>query len=207
MSLFIGYTFNDIMIGFGTPIWNNSILILPYHDSLLKFCFLPFYIKDLPLLFCFIGIFYYSIIFYIDKIYNVKYFSIFYNLIYSCNKFTNNKYYLLISNVGYNAFYFNKFYNYLFITMYNIFYIVNVKYIDKGIFEYFGPFGLYILKKYILNKCYYFFFNNIYFSLFIKFFLLLNIFFLLYFYSITSIHFILLIIIYVIIDNKNIYNY
>lgn len=43
--------------------------------------------------------------------------------------------------------------------MYHLFYLVNVKYIDKGIFEYFGPFGLYTLSKYILNKCYFFFFR------------------------------------------------
>lgn len=92
------------MVGLGTPIWNNSILILPYHDSLLKFSFLPFYIKDLPLIFCFLGIFYYSIIFYMDKIYDLKYFEILHNLTYVLFNINNNKFYLLINNVGYMHF-------------------------------------------------------------------------------------------------------
>jgi hypothetical protein len=70
-----------------------SILILPYHESLLKFSFLPYYIKDLPLIFCFIGIFYYIIIFYSDKIYYLPH-----------NIFNNNSYYLIIANIGYMHF-------------------------------------------------------------------------------------------------------
>lgn len=92
------------MVGLGTPVWNNSILILPYHDSLLKFCFLPFYIKDLPLIFCFSGIFYYSIIFYLDKTCDLKNFVILNNLLIFLSNVTNNKYYLLIANVGYMHF-------------------------------------------------------------------------------------------------------
>lgn len=58
LSIFIGYTFSDIIIGLGTPIWNNSLLILPYHDNLLIFSSLLIFIKDLPLIFTIIGIFY-----------------------------------------------------------------------------------------------------------------------------------------------------
>ena len=107
MSLFIGYSFSDIIIGLGTPIWNNSVLILPYHESLLKFSFLPFYIKDLPLVFCFIGIFYYTIIFYKD---DLSQFVLSYKSYYLPCSFNNNIYYLLICDIGFNAFYFNKLY-------------------------------------------------------------------------------------------------
>jgi hypothetical protein len=58
MSLFVGYLFNDVIIGLGTPMWGNSLLILPYHDNLLNYYFLPYYIKDLPLIFTLIGIWY-----------------------------------------------------------------------------------------------------------------------------------------------------
>ena len=117
MSLFVGYFFNDSMIGLGTPVWNNSILILPYHDSLLKFCFLPFYIKDLPLIFCFLGIFYYSIIFYLDKMYDLKNFNMLNNLFNLLSNLINNKYYLLISNVGYMLF---ILINYIIIYLYDL---------------------------------------------------------------------------------------
>ena len=117
MSLFVGYFFNDLMIGLGTPVWNNSILILPYHDSLLKFCFLPFYIKDLPLIFCFLGIFYYSMIFYLDKMYDLKNFNMLNNLFNLLSNLINNKYYLLISNVGYMLFILT---NYIIIYLYEL---------------------------------------------------------------------------------------
>lgn len=163
LSIIVGYLFNDIIIGLGTPIWLNSILILPYHDNLLNFTFLPFYIKDLPLFFALWGIFY--IWFYFNSTKDWEFINI------SASKVWNS-----FCNIGYNAFFFNNLYNFIFIRLYKLFYIVNVKYLDKGIFEFFGPFGLYNLSKFILNKCLSFFFHTIYFSLFIKFFFLLNIF-------------------------------
>jgi hypothetical protein len=60
--------------------------------------------------------------------------------------------------------------------------LVNVKYLDKGLFEYLGPFGLYNINKYILNKFSFFFFHKIYFSLFLKFFIVLNVLFIFYFF-------------------------
>jgi NADH:ubiquinone oxidoreductase subunit 5 (subunit L)/multisubunit Na+/H+ antiporter MnhA subunit len=147
MSIFIGYSFSDIIIGLGTPIWNNSILILPYHDNLLVFSQLSIFIKDLPLIFTIIGIFYiWSFLKFINKdhIYNNLF-------IISTNNYSkyilNNilDYYYCLCNIGYNAFFFNNLYNYIFISSYRLFYLVNVKYLDKGLFEYIGPFGLYDL--------------------------------------------------------------
>jgi NADH:ubiquinone oxidoreductase subunit 5 (subunit L)/multisubunit Na+/H+ antiporter MnhA subunit len=147
MSIFIGYSFSDIIIGLGTPIWNNSILILPYHDNLLVFLQLSIFIKDLPLIFTIIGIFY---IWSFLKLINKDY--IYNNLCaISTNKYSKYvlnyilDYYYSLCNIGYNAFFFNNLYNYIFISSYKLFYLVNVKYLDKGLFEYIGPFGLYDL--------------------------------------------------------------
>ena len=181
MSIFIGYFFNDILIGLGTPIWGNSILILPYHDNLLNYYFLPIFIKDVPLIFTLISIWYIWGFYKITKIKK----NIFINKYISSYFFLS--YYYNLCNIGYNAFFFNNIYNYIFIYIYKLFYIVNVKYLDKGIFEYFGPFGLYNINKYILNNCQIFFFHTITFTLFIKIFLLLNILYILNFFFIYNI--------------------
>jgi hypothetical protein len=107
MSIFIGYLFSDIIIGIGTPIWNNSILILPNHDNLLIFTILSIFIKDLPLIFTLIGIFYiwsFLKLINIDNIYN--------NLLFISSNFyykflLNNclYYYYYLCNIGYMLFF------------------------------------------------------------------------------------------------------
>ena len=208
MSIFAGYLFNDIIIGLGTPFWGNSLLILVYHDNLLNYHFLPYFIKDLPLIFTLSGIWYMwgffrlydnnSNFFYkIKKVMYTNYFSI-----YIYNKYILNYYYILC-NIGYNAFFFNNFYNYIFIILYKSFYVINVKYLDKGIFEYIGPFGLYQANKFILNKCHFFFFHSIYFSLFIKFLILILVLFIIQFCFINFITLICLLGFILITNNKN----
>jgi hypothetical protein len=123
MSIFVGYLFSDIIIGIGTPIWNNSILVLPYHDNLLIFTTLSIFIKDLPLIFTIIGILY---VWGFLKVINKE--NIYNNLLfYSSNiyyKYLINislNYYYSLCNIGYNAFFFNNLYNYIFILSYNYF--------------------------------------------------------------------------------------
>lgn len=107
MSIFIGYLFNDIIIGLGTPIWGNSLLILIYHDNLLNYHFLPYYIKDLPLIFSLSGIWYMLGFFkiydndnnFINNIKNSIYSNSFSFIIYN---YLLNFYYNLC-NIGYNA--------------------------------------------------------------------------------------------------------
>jgi proton-translocating NADH-quinone oxidoreductase chain L len=200
MSIFIAYFFKDLFIGTGTPIWNNYILILSYHENLLKYEFLPFLLKYLPLWFCILSIFIYITYFFIDNDEAIEYSFLLKKITYWFNLFFINNYYLSFQNLVYNAFFFNKIYNTIFIKTYIYIYKINVKYIDKGFFEFFGPFGLYIIKKYILSENKYFFFKNIYFSLFIKYFLFLNLIYICYFYSLFTINLIFIIILYIIID-------
>lgn len=56
LSILIGYLFHDIIIGLGTPIWSNSIYISPNHENWANYSFIPYYIKDLPLIFAIISI-------------------------------------------------------------------------------------------------------------------------------------------------------
>ena len=52
----------------------------------------------------------------------------------------------------YHALFFNKLYNLLYLKIFDYSYIITSKYIDKGILEFFGPYGLYKFFKNINNK-------------------------------------------------------
>jgi proton-translocating NADH-quinone oxidoreductase chain L len=315
MSIYIGYLFNDLFIGIGISIWNNSIFILPYHYNIYNYIFLPLYIKDFPLLFSFIGIiylihffkikrrnsqnilefincykrqfkfyfieilnylnnlefisfykkqfkfyfieiknyFYYKIeliilsiivifmiIYYIwwydDKFFFKIEFFIIINLIFNitylypfyiiCDfefykqplkiyfiKIKNYFYYKIYFNmfyIGYNAFFFNNFYNYIYIYFYKLSYLINIKNLDKGLFEYFGPFGIYKLEEFFLNIGNFFFFGRIiYFSLFLKFFYIFIIIkiFLFYFFLFYFLNIGLLIIIFIYLLIENLFKF
>jgi hypothetical protein len=69
-------------------------------------------------------------------------------------------YYFLIKSNTYifffNAGFFNFFYNKLLNLLINLFYSINIKNIEKGFFELFGPTGLYIYFKNLSKKSRYF---------------------------------------------------
>jgi len=59
-------------------------------------------------------------------------------------------YYLIypyIAASGYHAFFFNNIYNFVYLRIFTISYLNFNKYFDRGIFEYFGPFGIYKLCR------------------------------------------------------------
>lgn len=55
-----------------------------------------------------------------------------------------------MSGWGFHAAFFNVLYNFLFLSIFKISYECINKFLDKGFFEYFGPFGVYKLMR-ILN--------------------------------------------------------
>jgi hypothetical protein len=80
-----------------------------------------------------------------------------FNLFLKNNKFifkNKNLYkiYIIISSSFYYALFFNKLYNLLYLKIFNFSYLITSKYIDKGILEILGPYGLYRLFKNINNK-------------------------------------------------------
>lgn len=150
-SIFIGYITSDLAIGLGNYYWNTSITVLPSHFSFIDTEFLHPIIKNLPVIV--------SLLF--------MYLSwVFLNRITILNKtgYTFlpkyvNYYYPLWLNLGaflYHAGFFNNIYNIIFLNIYNVSYIVTNKYLDKGFFEYFGPFGtykfFYFLHHYFQNS-------------------------------------------------------
>ncbi len=121
---------------------------------------------------------------------------IFYTIFISLNLLKNNPYFFSILNklsaLFFYALFFNKLYNNLFNQVFKLSYIIQAKYIDKGILELIGPFGFYkffrllhfklnnFIPSLLFNYLFIFFFS------FFLFLVLLSISFNTYFFIIAS---------------------
>jgi len=127
-SIFVGYLAKDMMIGLGTPFWNNALFQLPENALIIESEYIPQYIKMIPLLFSILGAF----VGYQINIANP-------NLAYSFK----------VSSLGISLYRFlNK--CWLFDKVYNEFlaflalrfgYEISFKTLDKGAIEILGPYG------------------------------------------------------------------
>lgn len=134
-SIFVGYVFSDISVGWGTFIWNNSLFLLPSHFNHIDADFLHPLIKNLPIIVSIIG-------FFVGTFFT----NYFFNKSYSTTVFPLNILFFFwnkISAFFYSAGYFNTIYNNIFLDIFKISYITSNKYIDKGWLEFLGPFGMY----------------------------------------------------------------
>lgn len=127
-SIYIGYLFNEGVIGLGSFFFNNSIFLLPSNFANFDSEFLNPFIKNLPLILSILGFF-------------VVLFFYFYDLFFFTNVFNN------LAPFFYYSYFFNFFYNGIFILFFKISYIFT-KVIDKGVFELIGPYGFY---RFFLN--------------------------------------------------------
>jgi len=128
-SIFIGYLTKDMFIGLGSHFWNNAIYIHPQNIQMIDAEFLPTIFKLLPVIFSISGL---SLAFILYH-FNFKFF-----------------YQLKISKIGlffYNflnkKWFFDKiYYEFINQNILQISYNTTYKLIDKGIIEFFGPYGL-----------------------------------------------------------------
>ena len=174
LSIFIGYLFSEIFIGIGTNYLQNSIYIKFEHYNNIEMEFLSPLIKLMPLIWTFLGL-YLSYIFFFKLNLNKKYNRVGFSI--------KTKLYEFFFYAGFFNFIYNKIYLYFFY----LFYEINVKSIEKGIFEWFGPVGIYLFFRSLSYKVRLLspFFINI--TLLIIF---LNIIFLLYFVLLYNIYWI-----------------
>jgi NADH-ubiquinone oxidoreductase chain 5 len=121
-SIFSGYYYSDLLIGFGTTFFNHSLPVA----SLINIDFLPVWQKQLPFAGTIISFCFTLIV--LQKVSNLAYLQ--QQFFYYCFCFLNQKWF------------FDKFYNYLIITFLKQLYFSVFAYLDKGIIEYFGPYGL-----------------------------------------------------------------
>ncbi len=173
-----GYLFYDMFIGYGSLFWNNSIFFFNNHFIFIDIEYIHPIIKNLPIILCFINMY------------------IFYTIFISLNLLKNNPYFFSILNklsaLFFYALFFNKLYNNLFNQVFKLSYIIQAKYIDKGILELIGPFGFYkffrllhfklnnFIPSLLFNYLFIFFFS------FFLFLVLLSISFNTYFFIIAS---------------------
>jgi NADH-ubiquinone oxidoreductase chain 5 len=132
MSIVVGYLFSDLFIGIGNNYLNSSIYIKFVHFNYIDIEFLNPLIKNIPFFLTLLGVL--LTLFLIN--YKNKKKNFFFYLFY----FTRNKMYIFFFNAGF----FNFFYNKILVFLIKIFYIINIKYIEKGFLELYGPVGLYI---------------------------------------------------------------
>lgn len=135
-SLFSGFLIKEAFVGLSSPFLVFSIFSHPQSYVLLDAEFLPVFIKSIPLLFSFAGVFlgiciffFYNRVFYFLKV------SFFGRYVYS---FFNRKWF-------FDKLYAETISQPFFCLCYNSVYIS----LDKGLFELFGPFGFssFIIKK------------------------------------------------------------
>jgi len=178
LSIISGYLFSDMFIGYGSLFWNNSIYIFYYNYIFIDVEFIHPLIKNLPIILCFIVMFNLYIL--LKNVYNIK----------NINKYYFNFYVYIASFFYYGLFFnkiYNKIYNYIFYYSYNL----TNKYLDKGLLEVMGPFGIYKLFFYCNKKKIYMVFFLIYIYIFFFLFSLLIFFILLILIDIISISFII----------------
>jgi NADH-ubiquinone oxidoreductase chain 5 len=172
LSIFIGYLFSDIFVGIGSDFFNNSIYIKYEHFNNIETEFIHPFFKNLPLIFTFLGLVFSYYFFYYLYINNKK------------NNYVSFKVKKRLYEFFFNAGFFNFFYNKLYVLLFSYFYKINVKYIEKGFFEIFGPIGLYLFFRNLSYKARYIspYFVNI--SLFLIYF---NLILILYFIILSNI--------------------
>ena len=134
-SIFVGYLFSDVSVGWGTFLWNNSLFLLPSHFNHLEADFISPFVKNLPLLVSLFGFF--------IGTFSTLYFSRKSFISSSVNPSLFNQIWSSISAFFSAAGYFNAVYNRIFLIFFNLSYISANKYLDKGWLELLGPFGLY----------------------------------------------------------------
>jgi NADH-ubiquinone oxidoreductase chain 5 len=138
MSIFTGYLFSDLFIGIGNNYLISSIYIKFNHFNYIDIEFLNPLIKNVPFFVTILGIFLTNFI-----------------VNYKIKKKNIYIYFFLIRRYLYIFFFhgvfFNFFYNKILVSLIKFFYIINIKHIEKGFLELYGPVGLYI-KFRELNK-------------------------------------------------------
>ena len=134
-SIFIGFSSKDMIIGFGSDFWGNSVFNLPNSMNRIDSEFINQKIKLLPLIVSCLGVLSAYVLYTFCK--------------KSLFNFKISKIGLKIFNYLNKKWYFDKVYNeYLTQTVFDIGYQVSYKMTDRGIIEILGPMGLATLVMY-----------------------------------------------------------
>lgn len=130
LSIFVGFLFQEIFGGLGSFFFGNSIFILPEHFIVIEIEFFPWYIKIIPILFS-LGGFTGTLLFYF----------FFPSFVYSLKLFFFPLYTFLVKKWFFDIIYNQFLVKPLFFFSYSSIYLI----LDKGLLEFFGPYGLKLL--------------------------------------------------------------
>lgn len=122
------------MLGVGQAYWADSIYVSPEHFSFVDTEFVHPLIKNLPVIL--------SLLFMIGAYSCLSMFQTPLRVVWHNYRSLYLKWYVL-AGWAFNAGFFNTVYNNIFSKMYFVSHTAICKYLDKGYFEYFGPFGVY----------------------------------------------------------------
>jgi len=128
-SIFVGYLGKDMIVGLGTDFWGNALFIHPSNIATIDAEFIPHYIKSTPVIFSVSGGMLAFILYNQAPtfLYNLKtsgpgyYLYIFLNRKWLFDKVYNETVSQRVLSIGYDTTY---------------------KIIDRGLFEFFGPYGI-----------------------------------------------------------------
>jgi NADH-ubiquinone oxidoreductase chain 5 len=165
LSIICGYVFSDMFIGYGSLFWNNSINQFYYNYIFIDVEFMHPIMKNLPIILCFFVMFIMYLI--LLNIYHFRFINLYHNI------------YKYIASFFYYGLFFNKIYNKIYNFIFFCSYTLTNKYLDKGLLEILGPFGVYKLFYYLNNKIIYMVSSLIYIYIFFFLFSLLIFFILL----------------------------
>lgn len=153
-SIIVGYFFSDLFIGFASNSWLYTFNNLSINYNFINIEFVPIIIKNLPIFFSLFALYITSILLnIIDLLTKFD--------IYKINQLYNNylrNYLYNFSSFSYHAAYFNLIYNNIFIRFAKNMYLIYIKSLDRGFFEYIGPYGIFLLFRNI----YYYYYNWFY---------------------------------------------
>lgn len=137
-TVFVGFLFQDMLIGPGTPVWSNSIFVIPFHYSLTDAESLPHWVKLLPTVFSILGSLTSFVLFLLDS-----------GLLYT---FRNSVLERVIYTFINKKWFFDKVYN-EFANQHFLFFSFHVSYkvLDRGVSEILGPLGLGYVTPYFVG--------------------------------------------------------
>lgn len=141
LSIMSGYLFSDMFLGLGSPFFNNAISNFTNNFSFIDVEYMHPVIKNLPILL--------SLLLFSLNMYIYKY-------LYSSKVFY--KYFLtyiyFVAPFFFYGLFFDKFYNKIYQKTLLYSYYVLSKYLDKGLYEVLGPWGIYKVTKsfYVMVK-------------------------------------------------------
>jgi NADH-ubiquinone oxidoreductase chain 5 len=178
-SIFLGYLGKDMFLGLGSDFFLNSIFVHPKNLIFIDAEFIPYHIKLVPLVFSFSGI----ILCFVFYLMFLELNQIWINIYMSSNKniiFVQRFIYKFLSK----KWFFDNVYNLIivkFLFQKSFFYLY--KLLDKGVIEFFGPYGFYVLGSETSNSIRHTMTGNL--NQYVSFMLKFSIFFILFFNIIT----------------------